>query len=385
VDLYLEGSDQHRGWFQSSLIPSVALHNQAPYKAVLTHGFVVDGQGRKMSKSLGNVVSPDDIIKNNGADILRLWVASSSYNEDIRISKEVVDRLIDAYRKIRNTMRYLLGNLYDFDPKTQEVSYGDLFDLDQWALAKLAHLADQMKTNFSQYEFARLYKEIYNFCNEELSNFYLDILKDRLYISAARSLERKSAQTVLYHILNHLVRLVAPILTFTSEEIFQHMPKDPSTQNVNSVHLLEWLEVPKEWNNPAVQDKFQTLIDLRPFVMKALEDSRRDDLIGSSLDAKIIFETASDRDLKYLRQFGDSLADMFVVSQAAVNKVEAVEEGLDQSFAKTRIHIKKADGLKCSRSWKYSLDVGQDPDHPTLSLKNANIVREIIKEMEHGN
>jgi len=378
TDLYLEGSDQHRGWFQSSLIPSVALEGKAPYKSVLTHGFVVDAQGRKMSKSLGNVISPQEIIKQSGADILRLWVASSSYNEDIRISKEVLARLVDAYRKIRNTIRYLLGNLNDFDPDKDIVDYDGLQELDQWALMRLSCVCQGAKEHFDQYDFAKVFKGLYNFCNEDLSNFYLDILKDRLYISATHSQERKSAQTALYYVLNHLIRVLAPILVFTTEEIFAMMPKDSETKDTSSVHLLSWLDIPEKWNNPKIHERFQILIALRPYVMKALEDKRRDSLIGSSLEAKVIFETASDRDAEYLKSFHEALPDLFVVSQAEVNSVGSIDNGLNEEFSQTQIKIVKADGQKCARSWKYSTDVGQDSEHPTLSLRSARIVKEMI-------
>jgi len=238
VELYLEGSDQHRGWFQSSLIPGVAIEGKAPYKAVLTHGFVVDGNGRKMSKSLGNVVSPLDIMRNSGADILRLWIAASSYNEDIRISKEILDRIVDAYRKIRNTFRYLLGNLDGFNPDEDLIEYSRILPLDQWALDRLASNVADVKDSYARYEFSKVYQHVYSFCNEDLSSFYLDILKDRLYISPTKSLERQSAQTVLYHILNHLVRLLAPFLVFTGEEIFEFMPKGKELRDISSVHLL---------------------------------------------------------------------------------------------------------------------------------------------------
>ena len=377
IDMYLEGSDQHRGWFQSSLIPAMAIEGKPPFREVLTHGFVVDGQGRKMSKSLGNVISPQDIIKNNGADILRLWVASSSYNEDIRISKEVVDRLVDAYRKIRNTIRYLLGNLYDFNPDKNLIAYSNMPDLDKWALSRLAHVMGEVTDHFEQYEFARVFKSIYTFCNEDLSNFYLDILKDRLYISSTKSPERRSAQSVLYHILNSLVRSLAPLITFTAEEIFMKMPKSATTAQVQSVHLLSWSDIPAEWSNTSIDDKFEPLLALRGHVMKALEEERRVGAIGSSLEAKITFETASERDYKYLKDLEFILPDMFIVSQVVLKQVGQVNQGLDERFSKTAIHIDHADGKKCSRSWKYTTDVGSDPDHPTLSLRCAQIVKEM--------
>lgn len=385
ADLYLEGSDQHRGWFQSSLIPAVALEGKAPYKSVLTHGFVVDGNGRKMSKSLGNVISPLDIIQNSGADILRLWVASSSYHDDIRISKEVLDRMVDSYRKIRNTFRYLIGNLYNFQPESQLIEYHELLDLDKWALNQLAELMEKIKAGYDQYSFNRVYKLIYNFCNEELSNFYLDILKDRLYISATHSRERRSAQTVLYYLVSYLVRAAAPILVFTAEEIFLTIPKDADLKDIESVHLAHWPEVQSEWKNKEIAEKFELLIAMRPFVMKSLEDARSDGLIGSSLEAKIIFNTASSRDFDYLKAFKSDLPDMFVVSQVEVNKVSSVEKAMSSEFSQSQVVISKADGKKCSRSWKYSEDVGQDPDHPTLSLKSALIVKEILNAGKENN
>lgn len=377
ADLYLEGSDQHRGWFQSSLIPAVAMEGRAPYKAVLTHGFVVDGQGRKMSKSMGNVISPKEIIDKSGADILRLWVAASSYHEDIRLSPVIMDRMVDGYRKIRNTFRYLLGNLYDFVPDSEIVDYQCLPDLDKWALGRLADTAVQMTDGYNRFAFADVYQALYHFCNENLSNFYLDILKDRLYISAAQDLVRKSAQTVLFHVLNVLTRLAAPILVFTAEEVFQAMPQSKEN-GVASVHLLEWLDVPEMWSNLEIEKQFERLIDLRSHVMKALEDRRREGLIGSPLEAKIIFQTASDSDFVYLNNFGEELADYFVVSQAQVEKVSVVDRAVGQAFPKTGINVVKADGRKCGRSWKYSTDVGKDPDFPELSWKSAQIVKEIL-------
>jgi len=378
ADLYLEGSDQHRGWFQSSLIPSVALESKAPFAGVLTHGFVVDGQGRKMSKSMGNVISPEDIINNSGADILRLWVASSHYNEDIRVSKETLDRLSDSYRKIRNTLRYLLGNLNEFDPEKHLLPYGDLLAIDQWALYRLYAVTESVKQNFDDYEFAKVYKRVYTFCNEDLSSFYLDILKDRLYTSAANSPERRSAQTVLFHILNHLVRILAPFACFTAEEVFLAMPKDALTRDTQSVHLLSWLDCPQEWDNKEVSTQFAPLVELRPHVLKALEEKRRTAEIGSSLEAKIIFETASSRDLKYLSQNRDMLPTTFIVSQVEIREVKKVSQGLSDEFDKTAIIIEKADGKKCSRCWNYKTDVGKDTDHQSLCARCTVIVKELI-------
>ncbi|MDP8211824.1 MAG: isoleucine--tRNA ligase [Candidatus Zapsychrus exili] len=376
VDLYLEGSDQHRGWFQSSLIPSVAIEGEAPYKAILTHGFVVDAQGRKMSKSLGNVISPLNIMKNSGADILRLWVAASSYHDDIRISTENLTRISDAYRKIRNTIRFLLGNLNGFEVEEHSLQYDELFDIDKWALGRLSEEINKTYASYNDYDFSKVYKRIYSFCNEDLSSFYLDILKDRLYTSATNQQARRSAQTVLYHILDYLVRVLAPVLSFTSEEVFNLMPKSSLNKNVKSVHLLEWQDTPKEWGNEDIIKKFELLVLLRPYILKSLEDKRRDGAIGSSLEAKVIFNTASKRDFDYLAEFKDMLPAAFIVSQAEINKVEDVTEGLSEEFNKTEIIIEKADGDKCPRCWNYKVDIGKDPKHNTICAHCATMVKE---------
>ncbi len=376
IDLYLEGSDQHRGWFQSSLIPAVAMENKSPFKAVLTHGFVVDGNGRKMSKSLGNVISPADIIKQGGADVLRLWIASSSYNEDIRISKETLARVSDAYRKIRNTVRYLLGNLNGFVPDEHTVTYKNLLEIDQWALYRLSATIEKIKNYFNDYEFAKVYKCIYTFCNEDLSSFYLDILKDRLYTSSSNSVERRSAQTVLFHILNHLVRILAPILSFTAEEIFWAMPKQGNTQDVGSVHLLSWLDIPEIWHNLAIGDKFKPLVTLRSYISKALEDKRGEGIIGSSLEAKVTINTASEHHFKYLTENEVFLPVAFIVSQVEVKRVENLEKGLSEEFAKTEVKIEKADGQKCDRCWNFKIELGHNTEHETLCARCAVIVKE---------
>jgi len=377
ADMYLEGSDQHRGWFQSSLIPSVAIDGRPPYRNVLTHGFVVDGQGRKMSKSLGNVMAPQEIIQNFGADILRLWVASSSYNDDVRISKEIIDRLVDGYRKIRNTIRYLLGNLDGFNPDVNAVPYAKLFDVDRWALNALAKMMEEVNEGYEQYDFVKVYKTIHAFCNEDLSSIYLDILKDRLYTSAAQSLERRCAQTVLYHILDVLVRVTAPIVCFTSDEIFSLMAKSSNHAGALSAHLLEWPQIDPEWRSTAVEEQFAVLMQLRPYVLKALEEKRRTGAIGSSLEAKVIFETASDRDEAYLKSHTAIIHSIFIVSQVEVNRVSEVSGTVNEEHNKTRIIIEKADGQKCARCWNYKTDVGRNHEHPALCDFCVRVIKEI--------
>ena len=307
---------------------------------------------------------------------MRLWVAASSYHDDVRVSKEILDRLVDAYRKIRNTARYLLGNLHGYNPARDEVPYAELLEIDQWALQRLAQTLDAIKQNYNDYDFVAVYKAIYSFCNEDLSSFYLDILKDRLYTFPAQSPERRSAQTVLYHILSHLVRVLAPILTFTSEEIFSMMPKAEVLKDVKSVHLLDWLDVPDLWKNFKIAEKYKNLLDIRPHVLKALEEKRRGGEIGSSLEAKLVFKTASDKDFQCLSTFQKELPAAFIVSQAEVRKIADVAQGLSESFSKTQIEIHKAEGEKCGRCWNYRPTVGKDQEHPALCDRCASIVKE---------
>ncbi len=375
ADLYLEGSDQHRGWFQSSIIPSVAMDGAAPYKQVLTHGFVVDGSGRKMSKSLGNVIAPQEIISQSGAEILRVWVAYSSYNDDVRVSKEILDRLIDAYRKIRNTVRYLLGNLDGFNPDTGRVAYKDLLDLDRWALNRLAHTIEGVSASYQSYDFPNVYKTLFAFCNEDLSSIYLDILKDRLYTCPAQSHERRSAQTVLYDILDSLTRMIAPVMVFTAEEIFSVSPKPSSLSDLKSVHELPWPSVKKDWSSSAIEDYFKPLMELREYALKALDVKRKAGDIGSGLEAKVVISTASRRDADYLAGFKDSLAGIFIVSQVEVKVVPSVAKGLSEYFAQTTIDITKADGVKCVRCWNWRTDVGVASDHPQLCGRCAAAVK----------
>ncbi|MDP3142608.1 MAG: isoleucine--tRNA ligase [Candidatus Omnitrophota bacterium] len=369
-DLYLEGSDQHRGWFQASLIPSMAIDGRPPFTGVLTHGFVVDGEGKKMSKSMGNVISPLDVMKDSGADILRLWVAGSDYREDIRISKQILDRLIEAYRKIRNTIRFLLANNFDFNPENNLVAYADLLEIDKWALHKLEQAIKAVNESFAQFDFSSAYRKIYSFCNEDLSAVYLDILKDRLYTFPADSKERRAAQTVLHYCLNALVRLLAPIIPFTAEEVFKYLPKAQKDKPVESVHLLDWPKENKEWDNPAIEEKFSTLVLLRPFVLKALEDFRGSGKIGSSLEAKVILEITDQKKFTYLQNNHEELTAFFIVSQVEIKKVSKLnKESPGAEFADLAIIIENAVGTKCSRCWNFSESVGKDSMHPTLCAR----------------
>jgi isoleucyl-tRNA synthetase len=378
-DLYLEGSDQHRGWFQASLIPGMCMDGIPPFKAVLTHGFVVDGEGKKMSKSLGNVIAPDEIIKNYGADILRLWVASSDYNEDIRISKEILARLSEAYRKIRNTSRFILSNLYDFNPDTDKVDYNALRRIDKWILWRLQYLRRRVENSFGtaanlSFEFYKVYKAIYDFCNEDLSMYYLDMVKGRLYAYASDSMARRAAQTAIYEALNVLVRLMAPILVFTSEEIWQSMPKVNKDRGVASIHLVEWPEANPTFSQDDlpegvrdIEEALSPVMQLIPEVAKLLEEKRGQGQIGSSFDAQIKLLTSNEERYKFLGSLKDDLCEIFKVSQVEILKQEG---GLDavKSVAVSDIAIKagKAEGQKCARCWNYKTNVGIAEKHPSL-------------------
>jgi isoleucyl-tRNA synthetase len=357
ADLYLEGSDQHRGWFQSSLIPGMCIDNAPPFKTVLTHGFVVDGEGRKMSKSLGNVISPFDIIKDYGADILRMWVASSDYNEDIRISKEILTRLSEAYRKIRNTARFALSNLYDFNPDNDKVNYESLKEVDKWVLQEADITLAAVEAAYEKFSFHAAYKQIYDFCNEKLSMSYLDMIKGRLYTFAANSVERRAAQTAIYEILNLLVRMIAPILVFSAEEIWQNMPKEKAVKDITSVHLLNWPQK-KEALKKEIIDFDLYVIRLIPDVAKALEEKRAKGEIGSSFDAKINLLTNDPARYTFLESLKSDLCEIFKVSQVEVKNDPAVK-GLTVEAA-------SAQGKKCVRCWNYSSAVGCDKTHIEL-------------------
>ncbi|MFA4993199.1 MAG: isoleucine--tRNA ligase [Candidatus Omnitrophota bacterium] len=372
AQLYLEGSDQHRGWFQSSIIPAMAIDGKPPFENVLTHGFVVDGEGRKMSKSQGNVISPFEIIKDYGADILRMWVASSDYNEDIRISKEILSRLSEAYRKIRNTAKFILSNLYDFNPDTDRVPYEKLRKIDQWILYQMEAVRDNVENAYGTvqnplFEFHRAYKEIYDFCNEELSMYYLDMVKGRLYTYRADSVERRSAQTVIYEVLNHLIKLIAPILVFTAEEIWQNMPKEKKDLDCVSVHLADFPEHnPTFWQDDRfslgqknVGEELKDVIELVPQAAKALEELRSAGKIGSSFDAQINILTNSQDRYTFLQSFNIELCEIFKVSQIKVT----LDKG---NPADLSVKAGKAEGSKCPRCWNYSFKVGSNPAHPLI-------------------
>lgn len=367
ADMYLEGSDQHRGWFQSSLLTSVATEGKAPYRAVLTHGYVVDGEGRKMSKSVGNTVAPQEVIAQYGADIIRLWAASSDYKADIRISKEILKQLSEVYRKIRNTIRYILGNTNDFNYETDKVEFKDMLELDRWALMHMQLLIKEVSAAYESYDFHVLYHAIHNFCSIEMSSYYLDILKDRLYAYKADSFERRSAQTAMYEIMLDLVVMIAPVLSFTMEEVWQFMKKPASMPE--SVFMMPWPECKEEYIDEALESKWDNFIEIRSEITRVLEGARRAKTIGHSLDAKVELHATGEA-LAILRSVEGDLATLLIVSQAKL--VEGLAGGVEATGREDlKVTVQAAEGEKCERCWIYSDTVGKDAEHPTVCARCA--------------
>src|SRR5688572_16397929 len=350
VDVYLEGGDQYRGWFNSSLSCGIAAHGTAPYKQIITHGWVVDGEGKKQSKSLGNVTAPQEIINKSGAEILRLWAAAVDYTEDVRCSDEILSRAVDAYRKFRNTLRYTLGNLNEFDPKTDSVSEDEMLEIDRWALANLEAVTAKVLQSYTNYDFQSAYNVLYNFCTVTLSARYFDIIKDRLYIYAPKSVERRSAQTALYRIVDSLCRLLSPILVFTSDEAWENLPG----QSVDSVHIAEFPKAARAGADDELLRRWDSIFAIRDQVLGALEEARTGKQIGSSLEAKVVLTTDKET-TRFLLDYFDQLRYIFIVSQVEVH------EGDD-----LKVEIRKADGTKCERCWNYSTRVGEFEKYPTV-------------------
>ncbi len=368
ADLYLEGSDQHRGWFHSSLLTAVGTRKKAPYKSVLTHGFVVDAEGRKMSKSLGNVMAPKAVIDKYGAEILRLWVSAADYRDDIRISDNILKQLSDAYRRIRNTCRFMLGNLSDFDPPSDALDYDQLNDLDRFTLHRLQSLVGRAQKAYATYEFHLIYHDLHNFCALDLSAFYLDILKDRLYTSAPASPGRRGAQTVIHIVLDTMTRLMAPILAFTAEEVWQYMPALPDKPA--SVHAAAMPAVRSEWQDDLLADKWRQLLAVRGEVTKALEAARTDKLIGHPLDAAVTLCLPSPY-TEILAEYQDSLDKLFIVSRV---ELAASAETMEGAYRSTEIEglaiaVAKAPGEKCERCWMHATTVGDQAEHPTVCAR----------------
>jgi isoleucyl-tRNA synthetase len=354
VDLYLEGSDQHRGWFHSSLLTSMATRGAAPYRAVLTHGFVLDGQGRAMSKSVGNVVAPEEIIKKYGADILRLWVASADYRDDVRVGDEILGGLAEGYRKIRNTIRWALGNLDGFEPQRDAVPVAEMPPIDRWAMARLADWVAKVKRAYAEYEFHLAYHATIQLCAVELSAQYFDIIKDRLYTAKRDGRERRSAQTVLHAVAGDLVRLLAPVLSFTAEEAWSFLP----APRAESVFYAGFPERARPADADALEARYARLFEVRAVVQKALEEARRAKLIGSGLEARVTVRAEGD-ELELLEAARAELPTLFIVSKVALEKGPLAAE------------VAKAPGTKCARCWGWFEDVGSDARHPDVCAKCA--------------
>ena len=370
ADLYLEGSDQYRGWFNSSLSTAVAVTGKAPYKGVLSHGFALDGEGRKMSKSVGNVVIPEKVMNQYGADILRLWVASVDYQADVRVSDAILKQVAEVYRKIRNTFRFLLGNLSDFNPEKDVIAYSDLREVDQFILVKLNELVKQVRSNYDNYEFANIYHEINNFCTLDLSSFYFDFAKDILYIEGMDQHDRRCIQTVLYESLLSLTKLVSPILSHTADEVWSFIP---GVQE-QSVQLTDMPEVKNLANSTELLEKWSKFMDLRDDVLKALEEARNEKVIGKSLTAKVTLYV-KDETKALLETIHENLQQLFIVSdfEVAGSFAEAPEQAIKLEHA--AIVITKAEGETCERCWTVT-QVGEVKEHPTLCKRCAEVVKE---------
>jgi len=378
ADLYLEGSDQHRGWFQSSLLTSVGTRGRAPYKGVLTHGYVVDGQGKKMSKSVGNVVAPQEVIDKYGAEVLRLWVASENYQDDVKVSDEILKQVSDTYRKIRNTIRFLLSNLNDFDPEQDAVDPVHFTELDQWALSRFAELTRRVTAAYEQYEFHKVYHSLFNFCGTVVSNIYMDVLKDRLYCSAPDAVERRAAQTVINRILDGLLKLSAPILCFTADEAWASYHSLPQNGDLeDTISFTQFPEVDDIKVDQAFTERWDRLLSLRGAITKILEAARRDKLIGLSLDAEVVLK-AEPSLMTFLEEHQAQLQELCIVSSLRLDSADTVDDLTfvsDENIAGLKIAVHQATGEKCERCWVVSPTVGTEADHPTVCSRCAAVVR----------
>ena len=366
ADLYLEGSDQHRGWFQSSLLTSVAMHDKAPYRQVLTHGFTVDEHGRKMSKSVGNVIPPQKVMNEQGADILRLWVAATDYRNEMAVSSEIFKRMGDSYRRIRNTARFMLSNLEGFDPATDLVESDNLLALDKWAISCAASLQEDIAAAYTDYNFHTIYQKLHNFCVVEMGGFYLDVIKDRQYTTQADSLARRSAQTALYHIAEAFVRWIAPVLSYTADELWQFIPGERG----ESVFLETWYDkLEKLDESAAMGDAYwQSILSVKTAVNKALEQQRADGVIGASLSAEVTLYCQGEL-LGQLEQLGDELRFVLITSQAELKSIEEAgdcENVLDTEVDGLRLGVKASEHTKCVRCWHHREDVGANAEHEEL-------------------
>lgn len=365
AELYLEGSDQHRGWFQSSLLTSIASRGIAPYKSVLTHGFVLDSSGRKMSKSMGNVVDPQKIVSQYGADVLRFWSASVDYTNDVRIGDNVIQQLVEVFKKVRNTSRFLLGNLYDFDPTVDYVQYDNLGEIDKYALHKLQKLVESVTQAFDNYEFYKYYQLLQNFAAVDLSSFYLDIVKDRLYTAGKKSVSRRACQTVMHETLQVLTRLLVPVTPHLAEDIWMYVPESQKG-NVESVLLTDWPKIKPEFINETVNERWDEIIKLREVVTKAIEAVRAEKTIGSSLETAVYIDVNCENLSKFLKSVENELSSIFITSQAFINSKPETEQILStHEDGIYKVYVTRSLGEKCERCWKYR-ELGIDKEHQTI-------------------
>jgi len=363
-DMYLEGSDQHRGWFHSSLLESVGTRGRAPYKSVLTHGFVVDGDGKKMSKSVGNVIGAEEAIAKYGAEILRLWVAAEDYTDDIRISEEILKRLMEAYRRIRNTSRFILGNLYDFDVNLEMADYAQMEEMDKWALHRLQEIIKRVTEAYEGHQFHVVFYTLYNYCTVDLSALYLDVLKDRLYTTKAKSVSRRSGQTAMITILKAMTQFLAPILTFTAEEVWAAMPAWQGKEA--SVYLTQFPQVNEQYFNAGLGERWKVMIDAKAEITKAVEQARKEKVIGHSLDARITI-AAPEKMRALFAQHLEDLRALLIVSQLQlVDETEITKPYQSEEIKGLFVGVEKARGVKCERCWIYEESVGSNAKHPTV-------------------
>jgi isoleucyl-tRNA synthetase len=369
ADVYLEGGDQFRGWFNSSLMVGIAAHDRAPYKTVITHGWTVDAQGKEMHKSGGNAVPPDEVIKDSGADILRLWCASSNYFDDMRSSKEILDRVSDGYRKLRNTARFALGNLHGFDPARDSVADAEMLETDRWALAKLDEVVRTVRDAYEAYEFHTVYHTLYNFCTVTLSARYFDILKDRLYTFSPRNPARRSAQTAVYRIADALARMLAPLIAFTADEIWENLPPEDTRPTFVHAALLPEASGPVE---ESLLANWERLFEIRDDVLQSLEEARVAKQIGSSLEARLEIAAAGES-YDLLVRYRNELRYVFIVSQVEVMRS-------DEGAAGVVVKVLPAEGAKCERCWNYSTRVGESVHYPTVCERCVVALDELESE-----
>ncbi len=372
AEVYLEGTDQYRGWFNSSLLTAVATEGKAPYKQVVTNGFTVDAKGNKMSKSRGNVVAPMEVIKKFGADILRLWVTSSDFKYDMNVSDKILEQNSEVYRRIRNTFRFILGNIGDFDVNVNYIPFAERREIDRWIVIRLQEVIKNLNNAYEKYEYHRVYHDIHNFCAVEMSSLYADIIKDRLYTDGTDSISRRSAQSSLYDILITLVKLVSPVLVHTAEEVWQYLP-EVDREN-ESVFLSDWPEIKSEYFDEVLMERWDGLLQIRKDVSKALELAREGKIIGNSLEAKVILKPVNVEQTEFLEENYDKLADLFIVSQVEI--VNNIEDNCHHGdLTGISVSVKEAEGKKCVRCWKYSTTVGQDEEYEDVCARCVAVLK----------